>query len=71
MWRSAAGPLVSSGRRRASRSHDAAGAPRQLHDQPPAAGGPDALDGGLLLSAEEVEGQSFFRNHSNLTFLLK
>lgn len=67
MWRSAAAHLVSSGRRQASHSHDAAGAPRQLHDQPPAAAGPDALDGGLSLSAEEGQEQSFFfRNDINL-----
>lgn len=60
MWRSAAAPLVSSGRRRASHSHDAAGALRQLHGQLPVAAGPDALDGGPSLSAQVVEEHFYF-----------
>lgn len=64
MWRSAAARLVSSGRRQASHSHDAAGARRQLHDQPPAAAGPDALDGGLSLSAEKDRNSHFLETTS-------
>lgn len=55
-WCSAAAPLVSSGRRQAFRSRDAAGAPLRSHDQPPAAVRPRALDGGLWLSAKRSKG---------------
>ena len=47
---SAAVPPVFSGCRQAFHSHDAAGVLLREHDPPLAAVGPDALDGGLLLS---------------------
>lgn len=60
MWRSAAAPLVSSGRQRASHCHDAAGALRQLRGQLPVAAGPDALDEGLSRSAKVVEEHVYY-----------